>query len=83
MLVAPGTIDLLHAAMASGADLIGGGDPAGFDGDPVEHLDTSFGIADPLPLDLLDEHGAAVCLGQDGIRSCPVVEMRWWTGDVA
>ncbi len=143
MLVAPGTIDLLHAAMASGADLIGGIDPAGFDGDPVEHLDVIFGIADrhgcgvdlhlhdrgalgrweigqvidrtralglegkvmvshafalcdgdpsipalverladqqislatvapgnvdPLPLDLLDEHGIAVCLGQDGIR---------------
>ena len=26
------------------------------------------GNVDPLPLDLIDEHGVAVCLGQDGIR---------------
>lgn len=143
MLVAPGTSDLLNAAMSAGADLVGGIDPAGFDGSPIEHLDTIFAIADrhgsgvdlhlhdrgalgrwemdqvvdrtralglagkvtvshafglcdgdpsipslvermadqqislatvapgnvdPLPLDLLDQHGIAVCIGQDGIR---------------
>ncbi len=143
MLVAPGTIELLDAAMSTGAHLVGGIDPAGFDGDPVGHLDAIFAIAerhgcgidlhlhdrgelgrwelalviertralsmagqvtishafclcdgnpaipalveqlaeerialatvapgnvDPLPLDLLDLHGVAVCLGQDGIR---------------
>ncbi len=143
MLVAPGTAELMDAAMSAGADLVGGIDPAGFDGSPVEHLDAIFGIADrhgcgvdlhlhdrgslgrweiglviertraldlagkvtvshafalcdgdpsiptlveqlaehrislatvapgnvdPLPLDLLDEHGVAVCIGQDGIR---------------
>ncbi len=143
MLVAPGTVDLLDAAVAAGADHVGGIDPAGFDGDPVRHLDAIFSIAerhgcgidlhlhdrgglgrwelalviertralgmagrvtvshafclcdgdpsipalveqlaehrialatvapgnvDPLPLDLLDQHGVAVCLGQDGIR---------------
>lgn len=143
MLVAPGTVDLLDAAMSAGADLVGGIDPAGFDGSPIEHLDAIFSIADrhgrgvdlhlhdrgalgrwemgqvvdrtralglagkvtvshafclcdgdpsipslverladqrislatvapgnvdPLPLDLLDEHGVAVCIGQDGVR---------------
>lgn len=143
MLIAPGTAALLESAIAMGAHLVGGIDPAGFDGDPVEHLDAIFAIADrkgcgvdlhlhdrgslgrwelelvierttalgmegmvtvshafclcdgdvavprlverladariglatvapgnvdPLPLDLLDEFGVAVCLGQDGIR---------------
>lgn len=143
MLVAPGTVSLMDEAISAGADLVGGIDPAGFDGSPVEHLDAIFGLADrhgcgvdlhlhdrgalgrweiglviertealglaghvtvshafalcdgdpsipalierladqrislatvapgnvdPLPLDLLDEYGVAVCLGQDGIR---------------
>ncbi len=143
MLVAPGTVDLLDAALGAGADLIGGIDPAGFDVAAVEHLDAVFAIAarhgcgldlhlhdrgslgrwemglivdrtealglagrvtvshafalcdgdpsipalverlagqrislatvapgnvEPLPLDLLDQHGVDVCLGQDGIR---------------
>lgn len=141
--IAPGTGDLLDAALSAGAHLVGGIDPAGLDGDPVRHLDLIFGIAerhgcgidlhlhdrgtlgrwelglvvertrtlgmagmvtvshafclcdhdlaipallaqlgehrialatvapgnvDPLPLDLLDEHGVALCLGQDGVR---------------
>ncbi len=45
VLAAPGTAELLDAAMTSGADLVGGIDPAGFDGDPVEHLDLIFEIA--------------------------------------
>jgi len=143
LLVAPGTVELMDAAMSAGADLVGGIDPAGFDGEPVEHLDAIFALADrhgcgvdlhlhdrgalgrwemglviertralgltgkvivshafclcdgdptipalveqlgelqialatvapgnvdPLPLDLLDEYGVGVCLGQDGIR---------------
>lgn len=42
----PGTADLLHAAIEAGADLIGGLDPCGYDRDPVEHLDTVFGLAE-------------------------------------
>lgn len=143
MLVRPGTVELMDAAMSAGATMVGGLDPAGFDGDPVRHLDAIFGIAerhgcgvdlhlhdrgtlgrwelglvaertralamqgqvtvshafclcdgdpsipaiveqfaelrislatvapghvDPLPLDLLDEFGVAICLGQDGVR---------------
>ena len=46
MLIAPGTADLLDAAVKAGAALVGGIDPAGLDGDAVAHLDAVFGIAD-------------------------------------
>jgi cytosine deaminase len=46
LLVAPGTADLLDAAVDAGAALVGGIDPAGLDGDAVAHLDTIFAIAD-------------------------------------
>jgi cytosine/adenosine deaminase-related metal-dependent hydrolase len=46
MLIAPGTADLLDAAVEAGAALVGGIDPAGLDGDAVAHLDAIFGIAD-------------------------------------
>lgn len=154
MIVAPGTADLIEAAVASGADFVGGIDPAGFDGDPISHLDTIFGIAerqgcgvdlhlhdrgalgrwqlglvvertkalsmagrvmvshafclcdgdpaipglvaqlgeagialatvapghvDPLPLDLIDANGVAICLGQDGVRD---LWSPWGDGDM-
>jgi cytosine/adenosine deaminase-related metal-dependent hydrolase len=41
----PGTADLLDAAIAAGADLVGGLDPAGIDGDITGHLDAIFAIA--------------------------------------
>jgi cytosine deaminase len=46
LLVRPGTVELLEAAVQAGADLVGGLDPAGFDHRPVEHLDAIFAIAD-------------------------------------
>ena len=46
MLIAPGTAELLDAAVEAGASLVGGIDPAGFDGDAVKHLDTIFAIAE-------------------------------------
>jgi cytosine/adenosine deaminase-related metal-dependent hydrolase len=45
ILAAPGTADLLDAAIAEGADLVGGLDPAGIDGDIAGHLDVVFAIA--------------------------------------
>jgi cytosine/adenosine deaminase-related metal-dependent hydrolase len=42
----PGTAALLDAAIAEGADLVGGLDPAGIDGDVKGHLDVVFGIAE-------------------------------------
>lgn len=45
VLTRPGTAELMADAVDAGAQLIGGLDPAGFDGDPIRHLDTVFGIA--------------------------------------
>jgi cytosine deaminase len=42
----PGVTDLLEAAIGEGADLVGGLDPAGVDGDVTGQLDTIFAIAD-------------------------------------
>jgi cytosine deaminase len=41
----PGTAKLLEEAIAQGADLVGGLDPVGIDGDLDGHLATIFGIA--------------------------------------
>jgi cytosine deaminase len=41
-----GAPDLLAAALGAGADLIGGLDPAGFDGDVKGQLDVIFGLAE-------------------------------------
>ena len=46
VLRSPGTADLLDAAIAEGADLLGGLDPVGIDGDLDGHLDAIFGIAE-------------------------------------
>lgn len=46
ILRSPGTADLLDAAIAEGADLLGGLDPVGIDGDLDGHLDTIFAIAE-------------------------------------
>lgn len=46
MLVRPGTVDLLKAALKLGVECIGGIDPSTVDRDPVRHLDTIFGLAD-------------------------------------
>lgn len=46
LMVRPGTADLLDAALAEGADLVGGLDPCGIDRDPKGHLDTIFALAD-------------------------------------
>ena len=45
LLIRPGTADLLGTAVDAGAHLVGGIDPAGFDGDPIRHLDAIFAIA--------------------------------------
>ncbi|MDR3373877.1 MAG: amidohydrolase family protein [Ancalomicrobiaceae bacterium] len=42
----PGTAGMLDAAMAAGADLVGGLDPAGIDGDVAGHLGIVFGLAE-------------------------------------
>src|SRR5580693_2199665 len=46
VLTEKGAPDLLAAALRAGADLIGGLDPAGFDGDVKGQLDIVFGLAE-------------------------------------
>lgn len=46
MLIRPGTVELLEAALKQGAECIGGLDPSTVDRDPVAHLDTIFALAD-------------------------------------
>jgi cytosine deaminase len=46
ILRSPGTAELLDAAIAEGADLLGGLDPVGIDGDLDGHLDAIFAIAE-------------------------------------
>ncbi|GAA4714216.1 cytosine deaminase [Phytohabitans rumicis] len=46
ILANPGTAELLEEALKSGVGTIGGLDPAGFDRDPVRHLDVVFGLAE-------------------------------------
>jgi len=41
----PGVADLMDAALADGADVVGGIDPCAIDRDPVRHLDVLFGLA--------------------------------------
>lgn len=45
ILADPGVADLMREALASGADVVGGLDPFGFDGDVQAHLDVVFGLA--------------------------------------
>ncbi|MGW5232953.1 amidohydrolase family protein [Streptomyces nodosus] len=46
VVTAPGVPDLLDAALREGADLVGGLDPHGFDGDVDGQLDVVFGLAE-------------------------------------
>jgi cytosine/creatinine deaminase len=46
LLTNPGTAELLEEALEQGVGTVGGLDPAGFDRDPVRHLDTVFGLAE-------------------------------------
>ena len=46
LLTNPGTVELLEEALKNGVGVVGGIDPAGFDRDPVRHLDVVFGLAE-------------------------------------
>ncbi len=52
MLVRPGTVELLEAALQDGAELIGGLDPCAIDRDPARHLDVIFGLAQKHDVDI-------------------------------
>lgn len=48
----PGTLEAMAAALDAGADLVGGIDPGGIEGDLHGHLDAIFGLADRAGRDL-------------------------------
>jgi cytosine/adenosine deaminase-related metal-dependent hydrolase len=52
MLVRPGTVELMEAALREGADVVGGLDPSTIDRDPAKHLDTIFGLAERHDVDV-------------------------------
>jgi cytosine/creatinine deaminase len=73
VVTAAGVPDLLDAALAEGADLIGGLDPAGFDGDVDGQLDVVFGLA--------ERHGAGIDIhlhdgGEIGTRQLHAIAER-------
>ncbi len=73
VVTAPGVPDLLDQALRAGADLIGGLDPEGFDGDPDGQLDVVFGLA--------ERHGVGVDLhlhdpGESGAAQLRAVAAR-------
>ncbi len=60
ILKSPGTPELLDEAIAMGADLVGGLDPASFDRNIEKHLNVVFGVAEKHGVDIdihLHEHG--------------------------
>lgn len=54
LLSRPGTKDLMRAALAAGADIVGGIDPSSLERDPKGHLDAVFGLAEAYgkPVDI-------------------------------
>ncbi|TAJ90537.1 amidohydrolase family protein [Reyranella sp.] len=73
VLRSPGTTELLDAAIGEGADLVGGLDPVGIDGDLDGHLDAIFGVA--------AKHGVGVDIhlhdgGESGIAQMLAIAQR-------
>ncbi|WGD38303.1 amidohydrolase family protein [Lysinibacter sp. HNR] len=52
LLTNPGTLDIMEASLSAGADLVGGIDPHGLEGDVNGHLDAIFRLADRAGRDL-------------------------------
>lgn len=89
----PGTLDVMHAAMQAGAEVVGGLDPCGIDRDPKGHLDAVFGLAQTYgkPLDIhLHEAGTMGAFSMEliiertralGMRGRVVVSHAFCLGD--
>lgn len=90
-----GTEGLLDAALAMGADIVGGLDPCAIERDPVRHLDTVFGLAEKhaKPVDIhLHEPGTMGAFSLDlilertrvlGMEGRVVVSHAFCLGDIA
>lgn len=73
ILRSPGIADLMDEALRLGADLVGGLDPVGYDGDMAGHLDAVFALA--------DRHGVGVDLhlhdgGETGLETLRAIAER-------
>ena len=90
-----GTESLLDAALAMGADIVGGLDPCAIERDPVRHLDIVFGLAEKhgKPVDIhLHEPGTMGAFSLDlilertralGMEGRVVVSHAFCLGDIA
>jgi len=68
-----GTVDVLEAALAEGADVMGGIDPCQLDRDPVKHLDIVFGLAEKYQVEVdihLHEPGELGVFSTDLVLEC-------------
>jgi cytosine deaminase len=95
LLIRPGTLDLLEAALRNGADIVGGLDPSGIDRDPKGHLDAVFGLCERhgKPLDIhLHEPGELGAFAMEliiertvalGMEGKVVISHAFCLGDVA
>ena len=73
LLTHPGTLEVMAAALNAGADLVGGIDPGGIDGDLHGHLDAIFGLADRAGRDLdIHLHDG----GEDGLAQIREIARR-------
>jgi cytosine deaminase len=77
LLTNPGTLAAMAAALESGADLVGGIDPGGLEGDLHGHLDAVFGLADRAGRDLdIHLHDG----GEDGLAQIREIAARTIAG---
>ncbi|MBN9613243.1 MAG: amidohydrolase family protein [Actinobacteria bacterium] len=73
LLTNPGTLEVMDAALDAGADLVGGIDPGGLEGDLHGHLDAIFGLADRKGRDLdIHLHDG----GEDGLAQIREIARR-------
>jgi cytosine/adenosine deaminase-related metal-dependent hydrolase len=94
VLADPGTADLLDQAVAQGADLVGGLDPAGIDNDVTGHLAAIFAIAerrsagidihlhDPGPLGCFELRQIAARTLATGLKGRVAVSHAYALGEV-
>ncbi|WP_125100036.1 amidohydrolase family protein [Leucobacter chromiireducens] len=69
----PGTLDVMAASLDAGADLVGGIDPGGIEGDLHGHLDAVFGLAERKGRDIdIHLHDG----GEDGLAQIREIARR-------
>lgn len=73
----PGTLEAMAASLDAGADLVGGIDPGGIEGDLHGHLDAVFGLADRAGRDVdIHLHDG----GEDGLAQIREIAKRTIAG---